>query len=309
VYVFRAAKLFNRLLRGGAVWKAALQQNVVAGLQGHHPAVNWASQLLAALNLIKPHQQWRNLMLGLQPLDLKVVRIALQQFYTAYCDSLKTAQQGEGSRKGFYYREVGLHTLGRLPTYLRKWLPGEQVHTCMLFRLGCHYLRVRTGHFTGEPRQQRKCQRCNIQAVDDEYHCVHRCQHPQLGEIRSRFREAVAIPGCQVPKKCRMFMEGDSDIVKLRKVVRFVADCYRISKDDYEQRGGAPPRAQEPQPESDDWLSELSEVSELMDALVELHDLDGGLEPATPPADSDVEGPEWVPVDADEEGPELQQVL
>jgi hypothetical protein len=46
-----------------------------------------------------------------------------------------------------------------------------------------------------------------------------------------------------------------------------------------------------------------------MDALVELHDLDGGLEPATPPADSDVEGPEWVPVDADEEGPELQQVL
>ena len=306
-YVFRAAKFFNRLLRGGAVWKSALQQNVRDGLQGPRQAVNWASQLLEALNLIKPHQQWRNLMLNLQPLDLKVVRKALQQFYEDYCGQLKAVQQGEGSRKGFYYREVGIHTLGRLPTYLRRWLPGEQVHKCMLFRLGCHHLRIRTGHFGGVPRLQRKCQRCNIPAVDDEHHCIHRCQHPQLERARVRLKEAVPTPGVQMPKIFRLFAEGDNDPVKLRKVVQFVAECYSVSREAFElgAAAGGQQGQEDGQSTSEDWMdegSELSEVSDLVDALVELQELDGGLEPGTPPADADEEGPELEMFDAAEEG-------
>jgi hypothetical protein len=302
-YVNRAARLFNNLLRAGAVWRSALQQNVQDGLGGNHPAQNWAAHLYSALHLIAPHQQWRSRMLQLQPLDLKVVRLALQQFYTDYCQRLSPVTLGEGSRKGTYFRTVGIHTLGRLPTYLRKWLPGQQVHHCMLFRLGCHQLRVRTGHFSGQPRELRQCQRCGSTDVDDEMHCIHRCEHPQLVAVRNSLKAAVPVsmPSGRLPLLFRYFEEGDRDSIKLRRVVQFVADCYRISKAAYEQgQGGQPEQLVEQEEDSGDELLEVSDepdpIGEELDRQFDMHEIDGGLEPGT-------QGSE-----ADEEGPELQQV-
>jgi hypothetical protein len=74
-----------------------------------------------------------------------------------------------------------------------------------------------------------------------------------------------------------------------------MADCYRVGRDAYEQGAGALIGQQphgDDQPDSEDWLSELSELSEVVEGLMDFHDLDGGLEPGTPPAEADDEGPE-----------------
>jgi hypothetical protein len=98
------------------------------------------------------------------------------------------------------------------------------------------------------------------------------------------------------------FEEGDRDSIKLRRVVQFVADCYRISKATYEQgQGGQPEQQMEQEEDSGDELLEVSDdpdpVSEELDLAFEMHEIDGGLEPGTPRSE------------ADEEGPELQQVV
>jgi hypothetical protein len=104
-----------------------------------------------------------------------------------------------------------------------------------------------------------------------------------------------------LPLLFRYFEEGDRDSIKLRRVVQFVADCYRISTAAYEQgQGCQPEQLLEQEEDSGDELLEVSDdpdpIGEELDRQFEMHEIDGGLEPGT-------QGSE-----ADEDGPELQQV-
>jgi hypothetical protein len=163
-------------------------------------------------------------MRDLQPLCVRTVRAALTQYYSSYCDRLRQVQQGQGSRTGFYFREVGNHLAGKLPQYLRKWLRRIQVQHCLLFRLGCHHLHVHTGRRADLPRPQRLCQRCSIRAVDDEYHCIHRCQYRPLAAARAQLQATVQCG--EFPKIHQLFELGSRGAATLRRVVRFMSDYY-----------------------------------------------------------------------------------
>jgi hypothetical protein len=84
---------------------------------------NWAAALYRTLHLLLHAGGWRRVLNNAEPIDIKPVRKALLDTYTAYVATFKPIHEGEGSRLGVYFREWGDHALGKVPLYLRKSLP------------------------------------------------------------------------------------------------------------------------------------------------------------------------------------------
>ena len=72
----------------------------------------------------------------------------------------------------------------RRPQYLFVGLPASSICTYLRFRLGTHNLQVELGRWHDHrPRCQRVCDRCDMHAVDDEWHLVFEC--PAFEHLRS----------------------------------------------------------------------------------------------------------------------------
>lgn len=243
-YVLRAVGLYNRMRAAGASYEAILQQHVRHGLTGPigRGEGTWIKALFDVLRLLLPRGGWQRKFLALDPVSVKEVAAALRVSYATHTHSFRSVYSGAGSRVGFYFREVGDHTVGTLPHYLSAGCSRDSIRACLRFRLGCHFLRVQTGRLVGLPRPRRRCQRCPVPQVDDEQHCLFDCQHPDLLRARSAFVSSVS--SGHVPMSLQqIFQAAALDRRQLRLAVRFVAECYHIAEacNRAQQAGAAPP--------------------------------------------------------------------
>ena len=192
-YVRRAVRFWNCLvtLDDDSPYKDALKQNVTDGLSAR--IRNFSCALYMVLRFIFQHsgegvRLLVSKMMDLQSFDEDVVDSAIAATYSKYIANISTVQTGDGSIKGFYFREVGQHVLGEVPCWYSFHVP----HSCLLrilrFRLGQHHLRINTDRrlVPKPPKGQRTCRRCHrVQsAVDDENHCVVTCPCPALFSFR-----------------------------------------------------------------------------------------------------------------------------
>ena len=67
--------------------------------------------------------------------------------------------------------------------YLTKCIPGKCVKLLTKFRLSAHQLRIEQGRYTGTARQDRLCEFCNLNEIEDEYHFILIC--PLYKNLRS----------------------------------------------------------------------------------------------------------------------------
>ncbi|MFM7642504.1 MAG: reverse transcriptase domain-containing protein [Cyanobium sp.] len=242
-YVLRAVGLYNRMRVAGPSYKAVLRHHVQQGLTGppRQGKGTWIRALFDALRTLLPQGRWMRVFLALDPIPVGEVESALTTAFTTYTSSLQPVHTGPGSRIGFYFREVGTHPMGTLPSYLGLGLSRDCVRACMRFRLGCHFLRVQTGRVAGLPRPARLCQRCGSQVIDDEHHCLFSCMYPDLLSARTVLADSVS--GHVPASMLHLFQCSDADRPRLRRVVRFVAQCYHIVESFHraQQAGAAPP--------------------------------------------------------------------
>ncbi len=87
------------------------------------------------------------------------------------------------------------------------------------FKLGCHNLAIETGRWTGVPRAERVCHRCQQGALDDERHLVFEC--PAFEHLR---RDRRHLFGREVAFDMRRFFAHTDQ----RGVVFFVLDCLSL---------------------------------------------------------------------------------
>jgi hypothetical protein len=233
-YVLSAVKLYNALVQGGPMYQALLKHNLHDGLVRTPAVRNWAYHLHAVLALVHPRGRWRARMLAadLEVLPFGEVRAALRDTYNTAVEVLKRAQPGEvGSWRGWYFREVCTHPLGTQPVYLRRRFPYQQVVDCLRFRLGVHYLQVRVGRHLRPvvPRSRRYCLRCvPRRCVDDEGHCLYHCSYPPLQHARAAV--APVVQGLVCRNVADLFQAAGRRTGALRRVVRLLAVCYRVSR-------------------------------------------------------------------------------
>ena len=243
-YVLRAVGLYNRMRVAGPSYPRILRHHIQLGLTGppQQGEGTWIKALFAVLRLLLPRAGWMRLFLALEPIQVGPVKAALKAAYASYIGELRLVQQGVGYRTGYYFREVGSHALGTLPPWLCLGLSHDCVRACLRFRLGCHFLRVQTGRVAGLARPRRLCLRCGLRQLDDEHHCLFDCPHPDLTRARTAYCEST--PGGHVPASMlHMFQSAAADRPLLRRVVRFVAECYLLTEVCHrsQQAGVAPP--------------------------------------------------------------------
>ena len=79
----------------------------------------------------------------------------------------------EGSSKCMFYKYLPDNF--SLQYYLRKSLPDNFATVLSKFRTSSHELQIEKGRYINVVRSQRKCQKCNQNEVEDEYHFVLSC--------------------------------------------------------------------------------------------------------------------------------------
>ena len=234
-YVMRALGLYNRLAKAGPSYHSLLCMHAREALRGGaSPKVFWLRGLWVVLEALQPGRagHWsRTFHQGL-PIDKGQIGKLLREAFAQHIASFRGCMSGEGSRLGFYFREVADHTPGKLPQYLTVGLSQNTVRACLRFRLGCHHLRVQTGRWCQPPlpRERRLCQRCYKSEVDDEFHCLFRCDYRDLRRARARLCASVFGGSGHVPTSIT-HMSGSQSAHKanLARIARFVAECYCVA--------------------------------------------------------------------------------
>ena len=72
-----------------------------------------------------------------------------------------------------------------LQQYLCKSISTKCRKILTKFRVSAHKLCIRTGRFDSINRDDRKCTKCNLQDIEDEYHFILKC--PYYNEIRTHY--------------------------------------------------------------------------------------------------------------------------
>lgn len=233
-YVLRAAGLYNRLLKAGTSYRELLALHTADARRPEATSQQfWLHGLWDVLEVLEPGRagHWSRTFNQAHPIDTKVVGQLLQAAYVEHLESYRGLREGEGSRIGYYLREVAEHGPGQVPTYLTLGLPSSTTRACMRFRLGCHFLRVHTGRWSHSvARAERVCQRCPAahRQLDDEVHCLFSCWHRSIRQARARL--CAKVFGGHVPASIsHMFQSQASHRSNLAQVVRFVAHCYEVT--------------------------------------------------------------------------------
>ena len=179
-YVRRAVRFYNCLvdLDVASVYRGVLRQNIDDALSTRSRAHNFVGALFQVLRILLPPaggitRTLRNCL----PLDATAIDEALSTRYTQHIQHLSQVEHGTGSRIGLYFRVVGTHALGVVPSFYSCRLSHGVLVRFLRFRLGCHHLRIHTGRWQLPAllRPQRTCLRCSSTAVDDEAHCLFLC--------------------------------------------------------------------------------------------------------------------------------------
>ena len=166
------------------------------------------------------------------PLDSDGIDEALHTRYTEHIQRLSQVVNGPGSRIGLYFRVVGTHVLGVVPSFYSCRLSHGVLVRFLRFRLGCHHLRIHTGRWLPPllPHSQRTCLRCSSTVVDDEAHCLFVCEHPTIIEARDLFLAAVVPPVAALSslRYADFWALSATGCVPLSALVKYVAVCVRV---------------------------------------------------------------------------------
>ena len=76
-------------------------------------------------------------------------------------------------------------TVHKLYTIKNRYVPDLLRRSFTCLRLSAHRLHVETGRWSRIPRDQRVCDKCHLNEIQDEYHVVFRCTHS--GDIRQLY--------------------------------------------------------------------------------------------------------------------------
>ena len=234
-YVRRAVRFYNCLveLDAASVYRSALQQNIDDALSTRSRAHNFVGALFQVLRILLPREGGLTRTLrACLPLDIDGIDEALHTRYTEHIQRLSQVVNGPGSRTGLYFRVVGTHVLGVVPSFYSCRLSHGVLVRFLRFRLGCHHLRIHTGRWLPPllPHSQRTCLRCSSTVVDDEAHCLFMCEHPTIVEARDLFLAAVVPPVAALSslRYADFWALSATGCVPLSALVKYVAVCVRV---------------------------------------------------------------------------------
>ena len=215
------------------VHRSALQQNIDDALSTRSRAHNFVWALFQVLRILLPREGGLTRTLrACLPLDIDGIDAALHSRYTEHIQRLSQVVNGPGSRTGLYFRVVGTHVLGVVPSFYSCRLSHGVLVRFLRFRLGCHHLRIHTGRWLPPllPHSQRTCLRCSSTVVDDEAHCLFMCEHPTIVEARDLFLAAVVPPVAALSslRYADFWALSATGCVPLSALVKYVAVCVRV---------------------------------------------------------------------------------
>ena len=91
----------------------------------------------------------------------------------------------ETSSKCVLYKNFVHHDFSKTQPYLTKPIHSKLKKNISLIRLSSHRLNVETGRYTGKSRQDRLCDVCESQEIEDEFHFILQC--PKYLHIRKKY--------------------------------------------------------------------------------------------------------------------------
>ena len=126
------------------------------------------------------------------------------------------------------------------PTWYRPGMPEYVAYThlvapshlidLMRFRCGSHNLAVAAGRWNRCPRDQRICQKCTADEMEDEYHVIFRCSAYEAlrQSMHARYNLFACVGGIHRARRA-----GDEGMSKFmnqtpRHVARFVSECMQL---------------------------------------------------------------------------------
>lgn len=104
-----------------------------------------------------------------------------------------------------------------LPAYLIYAMPRKVVTSMARFRTSSHQLGVETGRWQNIARQDRRCNLCDSNAVQDEMHVLMEC--PALDDLRELVSDRLAVRGADMHE---LMLSKDVDCL-----ARFVHECMK----------------------------------------------------------------------------------
>jgi hypothetical protein len=175
-HVMSAVKYYNRVVTTTSdtepeswdVYTQCMKEAVQAADAQH----TWAHALSHALDTFVPDDtsSWKAKLQRMQPIDENLVSGALANEWLEYRTLLA------GTKKSTYFHHIATHKAGDTPAYLHAFRPHTKICSMARFRLGSHHLHIETGRWERLPQEQRMCQRCGHNHVDDEFHLLFACE-------------------------------------------------------------------------------------------------------------------------------------
>ena len=148
-------------------------------IRTHNVCNNWASFVKRELYSLGLGYYWDNQYVINAKCFISQVKTRLFNIFKQHCIS-----QLESSNKCILYRQ--LVTMFDLQYYLRKGnILTKHKHTLCKFRISAHNLNIERGRYHNVPRHERKCQLCNMNDIEDEYHFIFIC--PLYYDIRLKY--------------------------------------------------------------------------------------------------------------------------
>ena len=88
----------------------------------------------------------------------------------------------------FLYKHFVNHDFGIMQPYVRKPIQNNTRKHISRIRLSSHCLNVEIGRYQNKNRQDRLCESCTTQQIEDEFHFVLQC--PKYVQLRKKYLNA-----------------------------------------------------------------------------------------------------------------------
>ena len=146
----------------------------------HRTCKNWAASIKDELYKIGLGEYWALQSVGNFKGFTRIVKQRLEDLFVQDSRAIINA-----SPKCLLYKQLDVQCLSGLQFYLQKRLCTSFKSLLYKYRTSAHKLNIESGRFLNIPRNERKCQVCNLQDIEDEYHFILIC--PVYRDLRIQY--------------------------------------------------------------------------------------------------------------------------
>ena len=139
---------------------------------------NWLSEVRTILISIGMNDVWQKQTVENEKLFLFIAKQNLKDLAYQKIDSYI-----DNSNKCLIYKYIPKQRL--LQQYLVKNISPKCRNIITKFRISAHKLSIETGRFNAVAREDRKCSKCNLNDLEDEFHFILKC--PYYNDIRLQY--------------------------------------------------------------------------------------------------------------------------